>query len=67
MKPSEAIRACIDNSEWQIGEIRAALKEADSGDFASDKALAALARKWKVGAAWMVAQGPAQLRLHRCR
>ena len=47
---AEAIRAYVENNEWQIGEIRAALKEAGAGDFASDKDVAALAKKWKVNA-----------------
>ncbi len=45
---AEAIRAFVETNEWQIGEIQAALKEADAGDFASDKDVAALAKKWKV-------------------
>ncbi|MFO1425548.1 MAG: CopG family ribbon-helix-helix protein [Steroidobacteraceae bacterium] len=44
---AEAIRGFVDTNEWQIGEVRAALKEADAGDFATDKDVAALARKWK--------------------
>ena len=44
---AEAIAAYIDNNEWQIAEIKAALKEADAGDFASDKDVDALARTWK--------------------
>ena len=47
---AEAIRAFVETNEWQIGEIRAALREADAGDFASDKEVAALSRKWKVNA-----------------
>ena len=47
---AEAIRTYVDNNEWQIGEIRMALKEADAGDFASDNEVAALAKKWKVNA-----------------
>lgn len=47
---AEAIREFVENNEWQIAEIRAALKEANAGDFASDKDLAAVARKWKVNA-----------------
>lgn len=47
---AEAIRAYIENNEWQIGEIQAALREADAGDFASDNELAALAKKWKMNA-----------------
>ena len=47
---AEAIRDFVENNEWQIAEIRAALKEADAGDFATDKEVAALAKKWKVNA-----------------
>jgi predicted transcriptional regulator len=47
---AEAIREFVEANEWQIAEIRAALKEADAGDFASDKDVAALAKKWKVNA-----------------
>jgi RHH-type transcriptional regulator, rel operon repressor / antitoxin RelB len=47
---AEAIRAYVENNEWQIGEIRAALKETGAGDFASDKDVTALAKKWKVNA-----------------
>ena len=47
---AEAIRTYVENNEWQIGEIRMALKEADAGDFASDNEVAALAKKWKVNA-----------------
>lgn len=48
--PAAAICASVENNEWQIGEIRIALKEAGTGDFASDKDVAALAKKWKVNA-----------------
>ena len=44
---AEAIRQFVENNEWQVAEIEAALKEADAGDFADDKDVAALARKWK--------------------
>jgi len=47
---AEAIRTYVENNEWQIDEIQAALKEADAGDVASDNDVAALARKWKVNA-----------------
>ncbi len=47
---AEAIRVFVESNEWQITEIRTALKEADAGDFASDKDVASLARKWKVNA-----------------
>ena len=47
---AEAIRVFVESNEWQVAEIRTALKEADAGEFASDKEVAALARKWKVNA-----------------
>ncbi|MEO8142825.1 MAG: CopG family ribbon-helix-helix protein [Betaproteobacteria bacterium] len=47
---AEAIRAFVETNEWQIREIRAALREADAGDFTSDKDVTALSRKWKVNA-----------------
>ena len=49
---AEAIRVFVETNEWQIGEIRAALREADAGDFASDKDVAALSRKWNVNSSW---------------
>ncbi|OGB00481.1 MAG: CopG family transcriptional regulator [Burkholderiales bacterium RIFCSPHIGHO2_12_FULL_69_20] len=48
---AEAIRVYVENNEWQIGEIQAALLEADAGDFASDGDVADLARKWGANAA----------------
>ena len=47
---AEAIRAFVEKNDQQIAEIRTALKEADAGDFVSDKDVATLARKWKVNA-----------------
>lgn len=47
---AEAIRAFVETNEWQVAEIHDALNEADAGDFASDKEVAALAKKWKVNA-----------------
>lgn len=43
---AEAIRVFVESNEWQIGEIQAALKEADAGDYASDQDVANLAMKW---------------------
>ena len=43
---AEAIRAYVELNEWQITEIKAALKEADTGDFASEKEVHAVMRKW---------------------
>jgi predicted transcriptional regulator len=40
---AEAIREFVENNEWQIHEIKAAIKEAHAGDFTTDEELAALA------------------------
>ena len=45
---AEAIRDFVEINEWQIKETKAALAEAKAGDFASDKEVQALAKKWKV-------------------
>jgi predicted transcriptional regulator len=50
---AEAIRAYVDLNEWQITEIRAALKEADAGDFASEVEVQAVKGKWRRGAGQM--------------
>ena len=47
---SEAICEFVANSEWQTSAIRAAQKEANSGDFASERNVAILAKKWNVNA-----------------
>lgn len=47
---SEAIREFVEHNEWQIAETRAALKEADEGDFASNSDVARLRKKWKLNA-----------------
>lgn len=47
---AEAIRAFVDLNEWQIAEIRVGLKEADAGDFADDEEVAAVVKKWRLGA-----------------
>jgi predicted transcriptional regulator len=47
---AEAIREFVETNEWQIQEVRKAIKEADAGDFASDADVAKVARKWKVDA-----------------
>ena len=47
---AEAIRAFVENNEWQIAEVKAALEEADSGDFATEKEVSVLTKKWKVNA-----------------
>lgn len=47
---AEAIKEYVENNEWQISEIHAALAEAEAGEFAGGKDVAALAKKWKVNA-----------------
>jgi predicted transcriptional regulator len=47
---AEAIREFVENNECQISETLAALKEANAGEFASHKEVAALTKKWKARA-----------------
>jgi len=47
---AEAIRAYVDLNEWQIAEIKAALKEADAGEFASNREVDKVMKKWRRGA-----------------
>jgi predicted transcriptional regulator len=42
----EALRQYIDLEGWQIGEIQQALQEADSNDFASDRDVDAVIKKY---------------------
>lgn len=43
---SEAVREFIEINEWQIQEIKAAITEADEGDFATPEEEAAIFNKW---------------------
>lgn len=43
---AQAVRDYVDVNEWQLAETRAALAEADAGDFASSGDIAALAARW---------------------
>lgn len=47
---AEAVRNYVSDNEWQVNEVRDAIKEADAGDFAPDKDVAKMAKKWKVDA-----------------
>jgi len=47
---AEAIRAYVDLNEWQIREIKAALKEADAEDFADPMEVQIVLNKWRHGA-----------------
>ncbi len=46
----EAIRDYVEVNEWQVQEIKAAIIEADNGDFASDKEINNTLGKWGVNA-----------------
>jgi predicted transcriptional regulator len=47
---AQAIREFVEHNEWQLREIKAGIKEANAGDFATDAEVAELARKWKLNA-----------------
>jgi len=47
---AEAIREYVALNEWQIAEIRKASKEADRGEFASDREVRKIISKWKKNA-----------------
>ena len=47
---AEAIREFIALNEWQIQEVKTAIKEADEGSFASDDEVNAVFAKWGVNA-----------------
>lgn len=47
---TEAIRDFVELNEWQIQEIKAAISEADNGEFASDDAITDTLKKWGVNA-----------------
>jgi RHH-type rel operon transcriptional repressor/antitoxin RelB len=46
---AEAIQQYLETNEWQIHQIRAAVAEADAGDFATDAEVKAVMDKWDVG------------------
>ena len=45
---AEAVREYIELNEWQIEEIKTAVKEADAGDFASDQEVQDVFNKWGI-------------------
>ena len=47
---AEAIRGFLELNEWQIQEIKAAIKEAGEEDFASDDQVTSVFKKWGVDA-----------------
>jgi RHH-type transcriptional regulator, rel operon repressor / antitoxin RelB len=54
----EAIRSYVDVNEWQIAGIKAALKEADEGKFATDREVQATLRKLRKCARDQVSRAP---------
>ena len=47
---SEAVREFIELNEWQILELKNAIKEADAEDFASDMDVEAVFNQWTTNA-----------------
>ena len=45
---AEAVREFIELNEWQVNEIKTAIKEADAGDFASNQEVQAAFNKWGI-------------------
>jgi RHH-type rel operon transcriptional repressor/antitoxin RelB len=43
---AQAIQEFVNLNEWQIGEIKKAIAEADRGDFASDKQVQQSLKRW---------------------
>jgi predicted transcriptional regulator len=43
---AEALREFVALNEWQIQEIKKAIQHADAGDFATDKEVEEMFRKW---------------------
>ncbi len=46
----DALRQYLDEQGWQVAEIRAATREADAGEFASEAEVKAVRRKWRANA-----------------
>lgn len=45
---AEAVREFVEINEWQVEEIKDALKEADAGDFSTDQEVRAVFDNWGV-------------------
>jgi RHH-type transcriptional regulator, rel operon repressor / antitoxin RelB len=45
----EALRRFIEAEKWQLADIEAGLREADAGDFATDKEMQTLWSKYEAG------------------
>jgi len=46
----DALRQYLDEQAWQVAEIRAAIKEADAGGFATEAEVQAVRTKWSANA-----------------
>jgi RHH-type transcriptional regulator, rel operon repressor / antitoxin RelB len=42
----EALREYVELNEWQLGELKAAVREADAGDFATADDIRSVLSKW---------------------
>ena len=47
---SQAVREYVELNEWQILELKEAIKEADAEDFASDQEVVSVFNKWATNA-----------------
>ena len=47
---AEAIKEFVELNEWQVSEIKQAIKEANAGDFASEEEVKNTLEKWGVNA-----------------
>ena len=43
---AEAVRAYLDLNDWQVERIKAGIKAADAGDFATEEEVKAIVKKW---------------------
>ena len=43
---AEAIREFVELNEWQVAELTQSIKEADEGDFATDKEVSEVMNRW---------------------
>ncbi len=43
---AEAVRQYVEQNEWQVAQIKAAIGEADEGDFASDAEVQGVLDQW---------------------
>jgi RHH-type rel operon transcriptional repressor/antitoxin RelB len=50
---AEAIRSYVDVNEWQIAAIKQAIKEADAGNFATEREVQVFLKKWRKRAGQM--------------